>query len=128
MASFRFCETYLLHIKLFVVNNSAISPFLGGLQDVFDFSALVAWTRHGFTSTRFWVKSFWCLKEAQCPSGIGCVGEVSLEYNVEFCTIFFNFVIIQMHICRILRSHVLQGGEDAKEALSWHVIFRKGAL
>jgi len=34
MASFRFYETYLLHIKLFVVNNSAISPFLGGLVHV----------------------------------------------------------------------------------------------
>ena len=36
MASFRFCETYLLHIKLFVdrivVNNSEISPFLGGMM------------------------------------------------------------------------------------------------
>jgi len=32
MASFRFCETNLLHIKLFVVNNSAISPFLGGQE------------------------------------------------------------------------------------------------
>jgi len=30
MASFRFCETYLLHIKPFVVNKSAISPFWGG--------------------------------------------------------------------------------------------------
>ena len=30
MASFRFCETYLLHIRPFVVNKSAISPFLGG--------------------------------------------------------------------------------------------------
>jgi len=30
MASFRFCETYLLHIKPFVVNKSAISSFLGG--------------------------------------------------------------------------------------------------
>jgi len=30
MASFRSCEKYLLHIKPFVVNNSAISPFLGG--------------------------------------------------------------------------------------------------
>jgi len=29
MPSFRFCETYLLHIKLFVGNQSAISPFLG---------------------------------------------------------------------------------------------------
>jgi len=29
MASLRFCEAYLLHIKLFVVNNSAISVFLG---------------------------------------------------------------------------------------------------
>ena len=29
MASFRFCETCLLHIKPFVVNKSAISPFLG---------------------------------------------------------------------------------------------------
>ena len=34
MASFRFCETYLLHIKLFVVNKSTISPFLGGLQHI----------------------------------------------------------------------------------------------
>ena len=32
MASFRFCETYLLHIKPFVVNKSAISPFLSGLK------------------------------------------------------------------------------------------------
>jgi len=32
-ASFRFCETYLPHIKLFVVNKSAISPFLGGWSD-----------------------------------------------------------------------------------------------
>jgi len=30
ISSFRLCETYLLHIKLFVVNNSVISPFLGG--------------------------------------------------------------------------------------------------
>jgi len=30
MDLFRFCETYLLHIKLFVGNQSAISPFLGG--------------------------------------------------------------------------------------------------
>jgi len=30
MDSFRFCETYLLHIKLFVGNQSAMSPFLGG--------------------------------------------------------------------------------------------------
>jgi len=30
MASFRFCETYLLHIKPFVVSKSAISQFLGG--------------------------------------------------------------------------------------------------
>ena len=30
MASFHFCETYLLHIKLFVGNQSAIYPFLGG--------------------------------------------------------------------------------------------------
>ena len=29
MDSFRLCETYLLHIKLFVANQSAISPFLG---------------------------------------------------------------------------------------------------
>jgi len=29
MNSFRFCETYLLHIKLLVANQSAISPFLG---------------------------------------------------------------------------------------------------
>ena len=31
MASFRFCATCLLHIKPFVVNTSAIFPFLGGL-------------------------------------------------------------------------------------------------
>ena len=31
MASFRFCETYLLHIRPFVVNKSAFSPFLGGV-------------------------------------------------------------------------------------------------
>jgi len=31
MASFRFCETYLLHIKLFVGNQSAISPIWGGV-------------------------------------------------------------------------------------------------
>jgi len=31
MASFRFCGTYLLHISPFVVNKSAISPFLGGM-------------------------------------------------------------------------------------------------
>jgi len=30
MASFRFCQTHLLHIKPLVVNKSAISPFLGG--------------------------------------------------------------------------------------------------
>jgi len=30
MASFRFCETCLLHIKPCVVNKSAIFPFLGG--------------------------------------------------------------------------------------------------
>ena len=30
MASFRFCETFLLHIKPFVVNKSAVFPFLGG--------------------------------------------------------------------------------------------------
>ena len=30
MASFRFCGKNLIHIKLFVVNKSAISPFLGG--------------------------------------------------------------------------------------------------
>jgi len=30
MDSFRFCETYLLQIKLFVGDWSAISPFLGG--------------------------------------------------------------------------------------------------
>ena len=30
MASFRLCETHLLHIKPFVVNYSAISPFFGG--------------------------------------------------------------------------------------------------
>ena len=30
IASFRFCETYLLHIKPFVVNRSAMCPFLGG--------------------------------------------------------------------------------------------------
>ena len=30
MDSFRFCETYLLHIKLFVGNQSMVSPFLGG--------------------------------------------------------------------------------------------------
>jgi len=30
MASFRFYETYLLHIKPFVLNKSVISPFLGG--------------------------------------------------------------------------------------------------
>jgi len=29
IASFGFCETYLLHIKPFVVNKSVISPFLG---------------------------------------------------------------------------------------------------
>ena len=34
MASFRFCETYLLHIKPFVVNKSAISPFLGGVMEL----------------------------------------------------------------------------------------------
>ena len=33
-ASFRFCETYLLHIKPFVGNQSAISPFLGGFNAV----------------------------------------------------------------------------------------------
>jgi len=33
MASFRSCETYLLHIKLFVVNKGAISPFLGELPN-----------------------------------------------------------------------------------------------
>ena len=32
MALFQFCETYLLHIKLFVGNQSAISPFLGGFK------------------------------------------------------------------------------------------------
>ena len=32
MASFRFCETYLLHINPFVVDKSAISPFLGGVE------------------------------------------------------------------------------------------------
>jgi len=31
MASFRFCETHLLHIKPFVVNKSAMRPFLGGI-------------------------------------------------------------------------------------------------
>jgi len=30
MAPFHFCETYLLHIRPFVVNKSTISPFLGG--------------------------------------------------------------------------------------------------
>ena len=33
MASFHSCETYLLYIKLFVVNKRAISPFLGGLPN-----------------------------------------------------------------------------------------------
>ena len=32
MALFRFCETCLLHIKPFVVNKSAIIPFLGGMK------------------------------------------------------------------------------------------------
>jgi len=32
MASFRFCETYLLHIKPLVVNKSAIFPFWGSFQ------------------------------------------------------------------------------------------------
>ena len=31
MYSFRFCETNLLHIKLFVGNQSVIYPFLGGI-------------------------------------------------------------------------------------------------
>jgi len=31
MASFCFCETNSLHIKPFVLNKSAISPFLGGM-------------------------------------------------------------------------------------------------
>ena len=34
MDSFRFCQTCLLHIKPFVVNNNAIFPFLGGSRDV----------------------------------------------------------------------------------------------
>jgi len=34
MASFCFCETYLLHIRPFVVNKSAISPFLGGYKRI----------------------------------------------------------------------------------------------
>jgi len=34
MASFRFCETHLLHIKPFVVNKSAISPFLAGCKKI----------------------------------------------------------------------------------------------
>jgi len=34
MASFRFCETCLLHIKPFVVNKSAIFAFLGGRRDM----------------------------------------------------------------------------------------------
>jgi len=34
MVSFRFCETYLLHIEPFVVNKSVISPFLGGGQEI----------------------------------------------------------------------------------------------
>ena len=41
MASFRFCETYLLHIKLFVGNNSVISPFLGSVWG--DSSMCVPW-------------------------------------------------------------------------------------
>ena len=32
MDLFRCCETYLLHIKLFVGSQSAISPFLGGVD------------------------------------------------------------------------------------------------
>jgi len=32
MDSFRLCETYLLYIKLFVGNQSAISQLLGGLS------------------------------------------------------------------------------------------------
>jgi len=49
MASFHFCETYLLHIRPFVVNMSAISPFLSGRQhpDVTLSSSLVYNTSGG---------------------------------------------------------------------------------
>jgi len=39
MDAFRFCETYLLHIKLFVGDQSAISPFLGGILVLRDMSS-----------------------------------------------------------------------------------------
>jgi len=43
MASFRFCETYLLHIKPFVVNKSAISPFLGGWPKRLGLVRVIPW-------------------------------------------------------------------------------------
>ena len=57
MASFRFLETYLLHIRPFVVNKSAISPFLGG--------ACISVCR--------WMHVSVCLHVCMCLSVDGCM-------------------------------------------------------
>jgi len=46
MASFRFCETCLLHIEPFVVITSAIFPFLGGTNAIIEVSRTVSSQRY----------------------------------------------------------------------------------
>jgi len=55
MASFRFCETYLLHIRPFMVNKSVISPFLNGyttgVSVPLSVSVSVSWSGEGLQET-----------------------------------------------------------------------------
>jgi len=53
----------------------------------------------------------WCetctLKETKFPCGKGYVGQIWPTQNFKLCTIFWNYAIIRMHICRNPRTRVI---------------------
>ena len=79
-------------------------------------SAVVLWTpgewvKHG--CTRLQITSLLChgSKNKKISSGKGCVSHGWPKKYYQFCTNHLNCVIIQMHICRKPRIHVLPTGQ-----------------
>ena len=67
--------------------------------------ALGAQVRRG--CTRFQIPCFLCLKEQYFPPTMGISSSRLPNRKFKNCTNFEYFVIIQMHICRNPRTHVL---------------------
>ena len=114
MASFRFCETYLLHIRPFVVNKSAISPFFGGCACIYLFclhfrrhcqlrccrSGLLV-CKYAYISTYMCIYLYLCAFSAALSTALPSLKCVWIGTSLHFCTqiyIYLRISITKYHI------------------------------